>query len=834
MCSKSSPQNLPKVRISKLALLDFIQYNFLGGYRSIKKRKFYSVINVIGLSIGITVSIFIYLFVSDELSFDQFHENSERIYRMETSIYIPPENVGENFEMWHLPELPDPLISIIKQEIPQIEAGTRYKSSYGKPVVKFEPSVFSEKLTYVDQDFFKIFSFKTLHGNVGTSFKKNEVILTETLAKKYFGNGDPIDKVLSIKTDEAETFFTIKAVIEDAPANSSLQFQILLPVEAWEYYEDYKSEWTEYTYSYFVLLQKSSSPEQFKASLDKIVHKYLGSNIADRTKKDEVPPGIKALEFNFKPITEIHWDTQVPWEKSTSRQFSLILSGIAFVILIIAIINYVSLAMTTYAKREVEVGIKKVYGAGPRQLLFQFSTEAIILTFFSFILSTFLVAFLLPIFNDFTGKAFAITNLQLNFYDVLFFVFLIAGVGLLSGAYPSFFLSRLTPHHVLKNQFTTGFSGSTSSTLLFVQFTLSLFLITCSVTMYKEMKLVSNFDLGFDRQHVVILPTQAGNTPESNEIVDLYRTQLEAHHDIVSVAGVNAAFYKRLSSMGFEYEGSNKKSKVFSVDPYYIQAMGIKIISGRNFDPNNEADKNGVIVNEKLIGDVNNLKLDDRIVWGSDSMRVGSKVIGIVKDYNFKSLEFPVEPLFLTMRYEDAGYLSTIVVKIASTDIHRTITTLAREWKKLFPDKPFEYSFLDEDVEKQYQTYLRWNQIMTVSTVFAVLIAFMGIFGLAGVNALNRTREIGVRKVLGANGFSIFFLLNRHYLFVSIAAFLIAAPISWYVMNKWLSAFEYRVEIGWDIYAISMLTGMLVCAVGVSYHGLKALLANPAKALRHE
>ncbi|HMG93531.1 MAG TPA: FtsX-like permease family protein, partial [Chryseolinea sp.] len=504
-------------------------------------------------------------------------------------------------------------------------------------------------------------------------------------------------------------------------------------------------------------------------------------------------------------------------------------------ILLIACINYISLALTTSASRRTEVGIRKVAGAQKNQLVYQFGFESILLALISMIFGIGLVFLFLPSFNEFTGKGIQLT--RSNLVSLLAFSAGVAVlVGIVAGSYPAFFLSGFRPAQVLKGRFTSKLHAGFTKPLVIAQFALSSFLIISSVIMDRQMSYITTKDLGYNNEQILVIPTHSGwRSLEPDNMVVRYRNALQKVHSVISLAGTTASFNRGFSRYGYRIDDEQRSAYVYGVDPFYLSTLGIDLVSGRNFDDQIPADSNAVIVNEALVRDMKWVDpLAEYLNWNEDSTTLGAKVIGVVKDYHFLSLEQNIEPMFLSMDRRGIGNLTEMLVKIAPGDIPGSVEALRKEWKEVSPNTPFDYYFMDEDVARQYDAYQRWMKIMGLSTAFAILISCLGLFGLAGINALNRTKEIGIRKVMGAELVNIFLLLNKQYVWLAVIAFVIAAPASWYVMNQWLSDFKFAIAIGWELFALSMAGGLLIALLSVSYHAIRTALINPAQTLKYE
>lgn len=802
--------------------------------RNILKRKMYSFINAFGLSIGIAFCILIYLFIEDEKSFDQFHANKENLYRIES----------RNFDTWNQdPEKPfqthawlqTGLKQVLKDELPEVELATRF-NTHEATIFHYGSLVFTERINFVDKDFFKMFSFPLLAGNKETIFSdKSEVVITHEIAKKYFGAEDPLGKTIILDI-QGEKSFTVSGIIQAPPANSSLNFAILISQEHRPGHDRNLTQWGNYNTPTFVQLHPNTDLKKFSANLDALVQKYLGDRI-ERWRKESVrpvPPDVKMMEYIYTRLPDIHLKTEVVWDKVSDPQYSWILGGIAILILLIACINYISLALTTSAARRTEVGIRKVVGAQKNQLVYQFGFESILLAFVSMIIGIGLVFLFLPSFNEFTGK-----GIQLTGRDFISMLVFSAGitvvVGIVAGSYPAFFLSGFRPALVLKGRFTSKLHAGFTKPLVIVQFALSSFLIISSVIMYRQMSYVTMKDLGYNKEQILVIPTQTGWNSEADKMVVRYRTALQRENSVISVAGTTASFNRGLSRYGYKIDDEQRSAYVYGVDPFYLSTLGIDLVLGRNFDDQIPADSNAVIVNEALVRE---MKWDDPLNqylnWKEDSTSLGAKVIGVVKDYHFLSLEQNIEPMLLSMDRRTVGNLVMMLVKISPGDVPGSVEALRKTWKEVSPNTPFDYYFLDEDVAKQYDAYQRWMKIMGLSTAFAILISCLGLFGLAGINALNRTKEIGIRKVMGAELFNIFLLLNKQYVWLAFIAFVVAAPASWFVMNQWLSDFKFAITMGWELFAISMAGGLVIALLTVSYHAIRTALINPAQTLKYE
>lgn len=830
----------PGILLRNRFTLNIINTIMIGNYfkvasRNIQKRKLYSFINAFGLSVGLAFCMLIALYIQDEKEFDQFHENKNSIYRIEARSYdIWQPDLADRYQQhaW----IQTGLAPALKEELPEVKFATRYNSG-ARGIFRSEEKVFTEEITYVDADFFKMFSFNLITGNADRIFlDKSEIVLTPAIVKKYFGDADPIGKTIRIDIN-GEKSYTVSGIIEAAPANSSVHFEILIPQENRPYYERNLENWGNQNTPTFVQLNPNADLTIFKANLDKIVDKYMGEMLAKWRKEAVVPipDDVKMREYLYTALTDVHLKKEISWEKVSDPLYSIILGGIALLIMLIACINYISLSLTTSASRRIEVGVRKVVGAQRNQLVYQFSFESLILAFASMVIGSILVVFFLPAFNEFTSKGIELTITKVIQLLSVGFI-LTTVVGLLAGSYPSLFLSRFKPAQVLKGGFTSRLQAGFTKPLVVLQFALSAFLIISSVMMYRQMNFITTKDLGYNKEQVLVIPTQTGWNAEGNKVIEQFRNRAVNEPVIASVTGASTGFNQGYSRWGFKIKGEQKSAYVYSIDPFYIPTLDIQVVAGRNFDAAIATDTSGIIVNEALVRDMKwTDPLNEYYNWQEDSVGLGSPIIGVVKDYHFLSLEQAFEPMFLSMDMKNMGYLTTMMVRLSTTDVVGGLERVKSLWFELFPDKPFDYTFLDEDVAKQYKSYQRWMSIMALATGFAILISCLGLFGLAGINAVNRTKEIGIRKVMGADLKTIFVLLNKQFVWLALVAFCIASPLSWWFITKWyLKDFTFKVALTWELFALSMGAGLLLALVTVSYHAIKAALINPAETLKYE
>jgi putative ABC transport system permease protein len=783
--------------------------------RSYRNKKLYSIISLLSLSLSIGISILIYLFIKYELSFDRFHQNAREIYRVDTNLYMP--NMKNT--TWRLPSLSDPLITRIRSEIPGVLKSTRFMRSLRKEIIHTENKTFSEKLTYVDNDFFSMFSFELIKGNVQNVFDDHSsMIITESIAIKYFGNSDPINQTITIEEFEQTKTYTIKGVIKNPPSNSSIQFELLVPLESYQYYSEYQSSWNEHNYSFFIQLSRNVDDKDLVTNLQKLAEASKGFVVIN--KED-------SFELSVTPLTRIHWNTEIPWEKSGNYQNIKVLTGIALIVITMACSNFISLSLVNSTKRRIEIGIKKLVGSSRRDIAFQFIGESIIFTFISAILSFILVILVLPFFSNVTGIN---QPIEFNFIDILFVFALVLSVGILAGFYPAYVLSSFKPAEILKSITVLKIKYTLVSILVFVQAIFSFFLGYSSLIMSRQMNYLNLKDLGFNHEHIIVLPTFTSGEDVSR-VIKAFKNAAEYEPDIQKVTAISNPFFEGISSMGFiGKDGEMKSSKAYAVDYDFIETLELKIEEGRNFDVKNQTESNAVIINQKLAKEISDFPIGKDFIWGKSQ---SAQIIGVVKDFHFKSLESSIEPLFLTIN-NDVIKPSVLLIKVKTKNIKKTLIRIEDIYKKTNPNKPFEFKFLSDTVQNQYKSYKMWTSIIQFSNLFALFIACIGLFGLAGVDALNKYKEIGVRKVFGASSIQILLRVSRKYIFLMLTASILASCFSHIIMSNWLSNFAYRINIDWELYLFGAVIGFVILVISIGYHVVTAARTNPSDTLKHE
>jgi len=808
--------------------------------RNLRKQRLYSFINILGLAFGICCCIVIYLFIRDEYSYDRFHEKSAQIYRVEEIWNENPAAAIESVPFYdtrapegvdYSPYLPLPLGPVLEDRYPEIERAVRYDNGSG--VVRREENAFEESITYVDSTFFRAFSFPLLRGNPATVLNgPKSVVLTENLAQKFFGERDPVGRELHIKLRNEEQLYTVTGIAANPPSNSSIPFEILIRIENRPNYDFHLERWSSSNTPLFLELVPGTDLAAFREKLDRFTQERFKSKMDNMRTRLGLPDGADVFKLGLTNLAGLHLKASVAWPGVSNPLYSYILGGIAVLILLIACINYVTLALARSSGRALEVGIRKASGARASQIATQFWGETQLLTLVALLAGLGLAELVLPFFNELAGKSLSLQYLQeAGFLGIVLAVALVTGM--LAGSYPASILARYDPVRVLKGRRTLRFKPRMTKVLLVVQYSLSIFLIISSLIMYRQMEYVSSKNIGYDKEQVLFIPTHTGWTQEGDRLMERFRNEIGNQPGVASVSGMAPAFTQGFNRYGFRVDGEFKDSFIYYVDERFIETMGMELVAGRNFSGGRPGDNtDAIIVNQALVEMMNwDEPVGRELPWkGEDNP---STVIGVVKDFHFQSLEAPIRPMLLHMD-PDQGGIADIAVKIEAGRVADTLPQLRESWAEIAPYTPFDYWFLDDAVAGQYSSYRKWLNIMTASTAAAILIACLGLFGLAGITAVNKTREIGIRKVLGAGVEQIVLLLNRDVVKLIVISLVLAAPVSWYVMQQWLADFAYRIDIGAGIFLLSAAAALAVAVITVSYHSVRAAMVNPVESLRNE
>ncbi len=790
--------------------------------RNLRKYKGYSFINVLGFSVGLACCILISMYVFDELSYDRFHENSDRIYRVAVHRKYPNRDIFYAIS-------PTPLASTLEADFPEVEHATMFVH-FRSVIFKYKDKVFEENRGIIAApNFFSVFSLPLIEGDASTSLAQpGTIVLTESMAQKFFGDEDSMGKVLTMNNQD----LTVAGILENIPPHSHFKFDSIVTFATWpQAYES--TTWTRMIVYTYALLKEDAPPEILEEKFPEMVVKYAGpqwEKILGIPYKDYQTAGNDYIYF-LQPLRGIHLRSHLDFEigPNSDITYVYIFSIIAIFILIIACMNFMNLATARSAGRAREVGVRKVLGSLRRQLMSQFLFESILLSAFSLVLALVLVKIMLPQFNELSGKqlTFGLLGNWLLLPAMIGFSFL---VGLMAGSYPAFFLSAFRPSVVLKGQLRAGMTKATiRSGLVVFQFFLSTTLIICTIAAHKQLIFLVNKDLGFDKENVLLI-RRAGVLRKQK---DAFRQELLASPDIVS-ASFSSGIPGRQHPTGVfvdEVDPSKETSilSYMSAGYEFLDTLKIELASGRNFSREFGQETDAILINEataKAFG------WDDGV--GKKIVEPGEQestqtVIGVIKDYHFESLHHRISPLLIRLWDGPPN-----CVRIRSGNISATIEFIKNTWKKFVPQETFRYSFLDENLMTLYKAEETTRTLTQIFSLLAIMIACLGLFGLSAFTAEQRTKEIGIRKVLGASVLGIVGLLSKEFVRWVGISIILAWPVAWFAIRSWLKSFAFHTSIGVDAFFLGGFLAILIALVTVSYQALKASLADPIDSLRYE
>ena len=791
-------------------------------WRNLNRQKTFTSINIVGLAIGLASCLLISIYVIDELSYDRFHNNAERIVRVVFKGEVPGGEIKEANVM-------PPTAKAIKSEMPEVEETTRLVQA-GRPIILMNGKKFNEEeMAFVDPNFFDVFSFPITQGKAGNGFQNpNSIILTESVAKKYFGTVDVIGKEVVIK--DSDKPFKIFAIAKDLPRNSHIQFDIFASMAS--YPNEKSTSWMESGFYTYAVLKEGTNYKALESKLPTLFEKYAGPQFPaafGMSFKDYQKNG--KLGLHLQPLTDIHLhsDFNIDMSAPGDIRYVYIFSAIAVFMLIIASINFMNLSTASASKRSKEVGIRKVLGSGRKALTIQFLTESILLTFFSLVLALILSFLMLPAFNQLSGK-----ELNIDFFSnwwilpLLLSIWLV--VGLLAGSYPAFFLSSFKPVSVLKGKILPDNRGlGLRSGLVVFQFFISIGLIICTAVLYKQLDYIQHKKLGYDKNQVLVLQTWPLGKNEEVFKQKLMQDSRVLHVTNSPYVPAGSTFSNNFFVHPMEKPDQLVKALRYDIDDQYIPTLGIEMSVGRNFSKEYGTDSLSAIINETAA---------TAFGWKEDAIgktlvngdHKQLTIVGVVKDFHFKSLHERISPLVMVMN----NNFGNLIIKTKNADVAELLATIKTTYDSLNPELPFSSSFLDERINNTYQIERKTGYLLGLFTGLTIFVACLGLFGLATFTANQRTKEIGIRKVLGASEVGIVQLLVKDFIKLIVIALVIASPIAWTLMNKWLSDFAYRIEIQWWVFLLAGFVAVFIAIMTVSWQALRAAMANPVKSLREE
>jgi putative ABC transport system permease protein len=812
--------------------------------RNLLKHKAYSSINIFGLAIGMTSCLLIFLYVVDELSFDRFHEKADSIYRMNWDYkYSNNEGIGSG--------TPPPLAAALVQELPGVRAATRLYA-VSDMIVRYEDRFFNEpNILAADDNFFDFFSFDLVAGDPNSALQQPQsVILTAETAKKYFGEGPAIGRTLTIGGDNATMFwgpysatFTVTGVVEDKPMNSHFRFDFLMSGSSCPQIGYFDWSWVWMQMVTYVMVEDQAVLTELERQISQIVARQAPAAFARiGFSYDELMSNDGRWDFVFQPLNDLYLGSASIGNRLGpvgNKTYVLLFSVVALFILFVACINFINLATARSANRAREVGVRKILGSVRWNLMGQFLTESVVFSFIAMIIALGLAELLLARFNQISGK-----TLELSLFEPVWLMPFLGAltlfVGLAAGSYPALYLANFQPVRVMKGKLAAGMkSRGLRNTLVVFQFAISIGLIVCTAVVHQQMQFLREADYGFNREGVVVISNENQRLGKKTEV---FRDKIKSHPEVIG-ATISTALPPYWGFQDY-YKVPGKSEEQFDLISYmtdenFLTTLGIELIQGRGFSKEFNETKS-VILNESA---VRNFGFDDPIgatifypSGGGGNNNGEFEVIGVVKDFNFAALYVPIASFALFHQSSESYSLpnSYVAVRLQESDLQNTLGKFGTEWQALAPASPFEYSFLDQNFEAQYRAEQRLGQLFWIFGGLAVFIACLGLLGLASFTAEKRTKEIGIRKVLGASAPKLIYMLSKEFTRWVLAANLIAWPIAFYLMNSWLENFAYKTTIGWEIFLLAGGSALVIALLTVGTQAIRAATANPVDTLRYE
>lgn len=779
--------------------------------RNIVRNKLFSFVNILGLALGIGSALLIFMWISDERSVDQFHPKIDRLYRvMENQKYT-------DGRLFTFSSTPGPMAPFIKDKYPEIELATRITWNV-ENLFEAGDKFFFEDGRYVDQDFLDMFYLKPIAGDMTTALKdKNSIMINRTMAEKYFGSTDAVGKVFVMNKKES---FTVTGVFEDVDGSSSWKFSYLLCFQHfWDENTGWLHEWGNNNIRTWILLGEGTDLSAFQ---EKFKHEI---------KEHEKETNVELFVQKFGDAY-LFGSFENGQQSGGRIEYIRIFFVVAVFVLLIACINFMNLSTAQAAKRAKEVGLRKVIGAFPRQLFRQFMGESFLTVSIGASLSLLLVLLILPSFNGLTGKQLSLSLLDGQVF--LTFVGILLGTAILAGTYPALFIADYKPVQVLKGQLTAGGKASAfRKALVVVQFSLSIILIISTIVVFRQMRYMENRDIGFDRNNLFYIWMQG----DMYNKWDTFREQLSSEPGIEQVsASGQLPIDIGNSTYGIEWEGKNEDDRILftilTVDYDFVKTMKMEMKDGRSYDRSLVTDSAGFIVNEVAAAKFNfkeGATNEDLTVWG----RKG-KIIGVVKNFNFGSLHSPIEPLIIRVPSQKGEPINCLLVRAKGNETQQALSSAEKLWREYAAGYPFAYSFLNQDWENMYESEGQRGKVFNALSMLSIVISCLGLFGLSAFSAERRTKELGVRKVLGASVPGLVGLMGKEFVVLVLLATMVGCPIGWYIMNGWLNNYAFHVDVGWLSLVAAAAACLFVSLATVAYHSVKVSSANPAVSLRYE
>lgn len=794
--------------------------------RNLMRHKLYGAISVLGLALGLACCIFIMLWVQDELSYDGFHENSGNLYRVEQD-----QKTGD--QIFHVNITPYPMAPALVAEISEITEATRFETMGQVLINSDNASFYEEGVRFVDPVFLRMFTFPLVKGDAQKALDHpKSIVISEALAAKYFGADEPVGKSLRVSlTGEAASDFQVTGVIKRIPRNSTFRIEALIPFEALKNVGAVDDSWRSNMVPTFVQLREGCSVDAVSEKITALRFRHRYDQTTPGGSGAQIPPkGNRGTEFSLLPVEDIHLYGYFGYATASNATQSIwLLSAIALFVLLIACINFMNLATARAEKRVKEVGLRKINGASRKQIAWQFYGESSFYTILGLLAAILIVELLLPAFNSLTDKDISLSlagngGLLCGLMAIALFS------GAVAGSYPALFMSSLQPATMLgKGSGRPGGSATFRKVLVITQFVMSIFVIIVTVVIADQTAFMKETNLGYNRDNVLCISLQT----TTYDSYGAFKNELLKDPRILGVSGSSQEVsYMSSNARGAEWDGQQPGSGPLitynHVDYDFVETMGIEMIEGRTFTRTYPGDTlDGCLINEELARVIGK----ESAAGARFSFVNEGRITGVMKNFNFQPLTNKIEPLAL---YLGPRQITNLLIRPRPEDITATVAFIKSTWERVLPQYPFTYRFLDEEFDRIYRAQEQLGTLMKYFSALSIVIACLGLYGLAAYVSEVRTKEVGIRKSLGATVPSIVRLLSRDFLFLVSIAFVIALPLAWYSTHRWLQDFAYRVEVGWSTYILAGVTAILVAIVAVGYHAVKAATANPVDSLKYE